>query len=138
MKIVLKDTAQAISVAKRMLFLAYNASAPASGMGMFQEARLGGKPADEETVWNCAYNAEDYMGLKHEPPNVVHADYVFGRMMKWSCKWEKNVLSIRDDNYHWEYQSFSGSYPTSKDLVVAALESLGLKDVATNVKEYVG
>ena len=130
MKITLNDNEQAISLAKRMLFLAYNASAPASGMGLFQAVRLGGKEPDEETVWGCAYNAEDYMGVRTDPPNVVYADYVFGRMMKWSCAWKENVLSIRDENYDREYQSFSGSYPTSSSLVQAALDSLGFKDIA--------
>lgn len=115
-------------VVKRMVFLAYQACGGAVGMGMLQEMRLGGKDAEEEQVWKCAYNEEDYPGLRRTRPNSVRCDYVFGRMMKWGCEWEKDAVKFNDRTFTRDYQSFCGTFPDNKSLAEAALKSLAIKE----------
>ncbi len=127
MKIKLDSAAQAMSVVKRMVFLAYNAS---RGYRTIQIARLGGKFTGEEQVWKCAYDKEDYPLRVGVEENEVHCDYVFGRMMKWGCKWEGNIVTINDREFSPDHQSFCFVYPNNKALAAAALVSLGINSAA--------
>lgn len=127
MKVLLSTKEEAMKVVKRIVFLAYSAVGGTTGMGFLQAARLGGGSADEETVWRCAYNAEDYPGgFRGGKENEVYCDYVFGRMMKWGCSFKDNVITIRDSEFRGDYQGFSRTYPNNKALVAAALDSLGI------------
>ena len=126
MKVKLNNEKDVINVVKRMVFLAYNASDKPLGMGTFQEIRLGGIPAIEEQVWKCAYNEEDYSARFSKSEREVYCDYVFGRMMKWGCQWNKNIIEIREKDFHYDYQSFCHKYKNDKSLVDAALKSLGI------------
>ena len=127
MKIILNNSEEAMAVVKRMVFLAYNACGRPMGMGVLQDMRLDGKSAEEEKVWQCAYNQEDYP-MRHGKANEVYCDYVFGRMMKWGCEWEKNIITIPEKYFRSDYQSFCGTYPDNKALAIAALKSLKIKD----------
>jgi hypothetical protein len=127
MRVELKNEKQAKQFVKRMVFLAYNACRPASGLGMLQASRLSDTAPTEEQVWRCAYNQEDYPS-RHGASNEVFCDYVFGRMMKWSCKWEGSTVIIHDKKFTPDYQSFCRVYSSNEALVKAALESLGITD----------
>jgi len=127
MNVALKSSEQAMAVVKRMVFLAYAACGGPVGMGVFQDMRLGGKNPDEERIWKCAFNSEDY-AMKHTADNEVYCDYVFGRMMKWGCKWNGNVITIRNCKFSLDYNAFCHTYPNDQTLVAAAIESLGIKD----------
>jgi hypothetical protein len=128
MRVQLKDAEQAIQLAKRMVFLAYNAAGGARGMGVFQAGRAGSNP-EEERVWQCAYNAEDYCGrMASEPDNKIFCDYVFGSMIKWGCQWDDNVVSMNDNIFRPDYQGFARTYQNNAALVEAALKSLEITD----------
>jgi len=127
MKIELSNPEEAMQVVRRMLFLAYTACGGARGMGWLQEMKLGGNQAEEEQVWKNAYNQEDY-AMRHGADNEVYGDYVFGRMMKWGCKWSGNIITVPDREFRSDYQSFCRTYPNNKALATAALDSLGIKN----------
>lgn len=117
-----------VQIVKRMVFLAYQACGGAVGMGFLQEMRLGGKSAEEEQVWKCAYDSEDYpmnrrmlQGMKDEE---VYCDYVFGRMMKWGCKWNDHNIIFSNRQFRPDYQGFCLTYPTDEALYEAAVASL--------------
>ena len=124
MKIVLSSADEAMNVVKRMVYLAYVACGGPQGMGVFQAV----SGADEDRVWKNAYNAEDYSGRFGHETNEVYGDYVFGRMMKWGCKWNGNVITIPDREFRSDYQSFCRTYPNNKTLLTAALDSLEIKN----------
>lgn len=114
-----------IDVVKRAIYIAYRACGMPSGMGIFQHARLEGKLATEEQVWQCAYNAEDYPGgRKLRNPNEVYADYVFGKMVKWGCSWDNTVIFLSDRSLDPAYQGFASRYPTEMDLISVAAKEL--------------
>ena len=123
MKVTLQTEEQREAFVKRMVYLAYNAVGYASGMGVFQEV----KDADETRVWDRAYTACDYP-MKTGGDNEVYCDYVFGRMMKWGCKWNGCEVFIRDNTFRPDYQKFCRKYKDNKSLVDAALDSLGITD----------
>ena len=131
MNVKLTSPENALALAKRMVFLAYNAAGGASGMGIFQATRLGGQAPDEETVWKCAYNAEDYNGNKHTKKNEIYCDYVFGSMMKWGCSWDFCEVNIVDKIFRPDYQGFCKTYPSNLALVNASLESLDIEGIIT-------
>lgn len=135
MKIKLNNEKDVDNVVKRMVFLAYAASDRPSGMGMFQEARLQSNPATEEQVWKCAHNEEDYPGGRRSDMNTIYCDYVFGRMMKWGCLWNKNIIEIPERKFQRDYQSFCLEYKDNKSLVDTALKSLGIVDFEI-IKEH--
>ena len=131
MKIVLNNAEEAMNVVKRMVFLAYVACGGPQGMGFLQAVNN----ADEERVWKNAYNAEDYPAKFGRQDNEVYGDYVFGRMMKWGCKWSGNTINVPDREFRSDYQSFCRTYPNNKALVTAALDSLNIKDAKFEEKE---
>ncbi|MFA6358894.1 MAG: hypothetical protein WCY09_09590 [Candidatus Omnitrophota bacterium] len=124
-----KNTKDLLAVVKRMVFLAYNASGGPVGMGIFQALRLNNTTPNEEQVWKCAYNAEDYP-LKHTGENEVYCDYVFGNMMKWGCSWDTktNTITVPNRTFRHDYQAFCGIYPDNAALARAALSSLGITE----------
>ncbi len=114
------------ALVRRILFLAYNASS-CFGMGFLQQ-RSG---ATEEQVFNNAANMGDYPGgnaMRHAPPGDINADYVFGRMMKLSIRYDESNLTIDLSNGtpRLDYQSWCGTYKTYEQLVDAAAKQLGI------------
>ena len=127
MKIILTNKKDVVDIVRRMVFLAYNACGGASGMGIFQEMRLGGQKAEEDQVWQCAYRREDYPGGRRDTDtNEIYCDYVFGRMMKWGCRWDDKSITLSNGQYRSDYQGFSGTYPDDQSLAKAAIQSLGV------------
>jgi hypothetical protein len=117
------------SLVRRILFLAYNAS-NCFGMGVLQQ-RSG---ATEEQVFNNAANMGDYPGgnaMRHAPPGDINADYVFGRMMKLSIRYDENnlTLDVSNGTPRPDYQSWCRTYKTYEDLVLAAAKELGISVV---------
>lgn len=107
-------------VAKRALFLAYNAACLV-GMGILQ-AR---DNVDEDSVWNNALTKGDYP-LRTDTTKNKHlfADYVFGRMMKLSLSWDATSVTVPDATPRADYQSWCSMYPTYESLVKAADEAV--------------
>lgn len=115
-----KSHEEALAVAKEALWLAWNAVGGAGGMGIFQN-----KPgATKEEVWTQAYDQLDY-STRHGDAGDVHADYVFGRMMKLNFRIDANKLEISENECRRDYQAWCGKYPTYAALFDAATESMG-------------
>ena len=96
------------TIAKRMLWLAYQASRPV-GMGMlhFTEDKT------EEEIGEAQENEIGYA-----------ADYCFGRMMKFGVRVNGDSIEYSDFPLSADYQSWSIKYRTYSDLEAAARESL--------------
>lgn len=122
MNIVCTSPESAQTLAKRILFLAYEASR-VFGMGSFQ-AR---DNVTEEQVWTNTVTKGDYFGVRESNTNVIHADYVFGRMMKLSFHIKDNTIIYNGiDKTKLDYQSWSAKYKTYTKLFQAALKSLNM------------
>ena len=113
MKFTFKDNAEALSVAKQALFMAYNAS-NVVGLGVLQE--VSGATIDQ--VWDVASHS----------PTKLYADYLFGRMMKLGVDILDNKIEVRDGANSQDYQSYARVYPTDKDLFEAAMKELGITE----------
>lgn len=98
------------AVARRMLWLAYEASVPV-GMGFLHYTTK----ATEDDVFKAAYNSHR---------QEVSADYVFGRMIKLVIRFTDNMVDIPESRPRIDYQSWCRQYPTHDDLLLATLESL--------------
>lgn len=103
-------------VAKRILFLAYQASRVV-GMGVIHAK----DDALEQEVWEQCVNNR-WSGHR---PGQISADYVFGRMMKLSVLWSESGVTIPHDEPRPDYQSWCTTYRTAADLIAAAILSLG-------------
>lgn len=116
-------------VVKRMFFLAYQAS-EVIGRGWLQAK----SNITEEDVWNnintggCGADYCDVTNISMQNQSGrIHADYVFGKMMKLSIEWDTENIILPDsqyDNPHPDYQSWCTTYKTHKELFEAAVESL--------------
>ncbi len=111
-------------VVKRAMFLAWQACGGPLGMGVLRD----NPSADEDRVWQAAYNREDYPGgnkFGDNKPGQVYADYVFGRMMKFGLQWNETSVSFNDYGpLRPDYQAWCRKYPTVTALLQAAVESL--------------
>lgn len=105
-------------LAKRILFLAYQASS-VCGMGLFQRK----DSVTEEQVWGPA---PDYCLDFNTRPGSKYCDYCFGRMMKVGVNFTNDSVTMGDYKPEFDYQSWAFTYPTVESLVKAAQESLGL------------
>jgi hypothetical protein len=120
--------ATAESFAKRAFKLLYDACGLPLGMGALQAMRLDGREATEEEIWKCAYNEEDYpcgRTVRNPPPGEVYGDYVFGRMMKWGCTFNGDVIEVSDFPFKANYQGFARTYPDNTAIFDAVADSLG-------------
>lgn len=110
------------AIVKRAVFLAWQACRGPMGMGVFQDRG----EQNEEAVWQQAFGSKDYAmsHLTGNKPGRMHADYVFGRMMKLSLQWDDKSVTIRDDTPTSDYQSWCRKYPSYRELIEAAIESL--------------
>lgn len=110
-------------VVKRMFWLAWQACGGPFNMGFLQD-----KPdADEEAVWSQTLNRGDYPSGNASGQNKIgdaYGDYVFGRMMKLSVKWDDASVNVRDGVPRHDYQAWCVRYPTYASLVQAAIASL--------------
>jgi len=123
MNIVCASHESTTSLAKRILFLAYEASG-VMGMGAFQERDA----ITEEQVWNNVVTKGDYGGFSHDSENL-YADYVFGRMMKTRFTLKDNTITYNgDDKPRVGYQSWGSKYKSHTKLFQAALKSLGMTE----------
>lgn len=117
---------EALTVAKRALYLAWVAAGGPQGAGFLQDR--GEQP--EENVWKQAYDMGDYSG-RHPgmESGSVNADYVFGRMLKLRFSIKGKTIHHSDNECRRNYQSWCGTYPTYKALFDAA-ETEALKKAA--------
>ena len=110
--------------AKRAVYLLWKACRGPSGMGILQDR---GDGISEDSVWDHAYGCKDYVGgrggLKSQE---VYCDYVFGRMMKWGCKWDADKFETPDRDFRSDYQGFSEKYPDNERIIEAVADSLNV------------
>ena len=108
-------------LAKRIMYLAWKASR-CLGLGFLQDRG----EQNEEEVWASMMGRRDYGGFLANTNQTgdVYADYVNGRMMKLGIKWSEGEISLNNDNFDREYQSFARLYPTAQSLFDKAVESL--------------
>ena len=114
---------QALEVAKEAIWLAWNACGGSVGMGVFQA----NDAAKKDEVWKRAYDQGDY-AMRHGPAEEVHADYVFGRMMKLYFSVKDGTIKHRDDAPRGDYQSWCYRYKTYADLFDAAEKVVSVPD----------
>lgn len=108
-------------VVKRLLWLAWVACGGTSGYG-FMKNNPG---ASEDDVFANVLSSGDYPGAQsHSLERGVHADYVFGRMMKLVVRVEGNTVILPDSKCTSDYQSWCHKYKTYDDLINAAIEEL--------------
>lgn len=125
---IISEQIAAIDVAKRAFYLAYEACGGTSGSGWIQAV----DKATEEEVWQNALVRGDYPGRERrkkelsDQPKQAYGDYVFGRMMKLTLRWdnETNEIEISEAIPRADYQSWCRKYPSYKALIDAAIESL--------------
>lgn len=118
----------AVSVASRAMFLAYNESL-VFGMGILQAQNN----KTENEVFNNILYKQDYPGSITQPPDMtnirLHADYVFGRMMKLSITINNNTIQYSDDKPNSGYQSWAYTYKSYDKLFKTAMKELNIKNV---------
>ena len=111
-------------VIRRAFFLAWKACGGTSGYGFLQN----NPTASEERVWENVANRGDYPGGKLFGPAVkkgeASGDYVFGRMMKLTLRWNDGEIDVQEYQPRADYQSWCGVYPSYESLIRAAIESL--------------
>ena len=108
------------AVAKRAFWLAWKACGGTEGMGFLQNNPAAG----EEDVWNNARVGADYAGKREPKTGEVYGDYVFGRMMKLTLKWNETGIEFRDAVPTRDYQAWCRKYPTYQALIEAAIAEL--------------
>lgn len=109
---------------KRTFFLLYEACGGTSGYG-FMKRKDG---AAEDDVWKNVTELGDYGKVTQKMEKTsgrAYGDYVFGRMMKFSCSWQDDVVDIPDRTYSPDYQSFCHVYKDGFAIAKAVAESLG-------------
>ena len=106
-------------LAKEIFWLAWNACSNPRGMGVLQDYPTSSK----EDVWDNIVNAGDYPG-KPRKSDKLHADYVFGRMMKFYLEVKADGVEVPDRELRSDYQSWCSTYPTVQRLVDAAVENM--------------
>lgn len=110
---------QALSVAKRAVYLAWQACGGPVGMGVHQDR---GDQTEGE-VWAHAADQRDYPG-KPKFADRVSCDYVMGRMMKLYFRIEGKAINVPESVPRGDYQSWCHTYPTYDSLFAAATEEV--------------
>jgi hypothetical protein len=113
------------AVAKRAFFLAYEACGGTSGNG-FMQARSG---ANEQMVWDNVMSAGDYAFNPNPSVSRPRADYVMGRMMKFSLDIGPDSITCGDHEISRDYQGWAGTYDSYDALLTAAVESVNAETV---------
>ena len=106
---------------RAFFFLAYRAAGGATGMGTFQ-ARSDVTPAQ---VLDNVRNSGDYPGESQNTDEHIHADYVFGRMLKVGLRVEGDEIIVASGEARPDYQGWARTYPKYEDLVKAAADESG-------------
>jgi hypothetical protein len=92
------ETNEPVKVAKRAMWLAWQACGGPIGMGVFQD----NPGATEEAVWNNVSVRGDYAyapepGVKEKDgKGEAYADYTFGRMMKLRLRWDAEGIEVSE------------------------------------------
>jgi hypothetical protein len=110
-----KDKVEVIEVLKEALWLAWKAAGGTSGMGFLQD----NPDATKEDVWDRVHNPGDYV-VATSQPQMLHADYVFGRMLKLRVEYTDTTITVDDAPPRRDYQSWCGEYRTYDELLTAA------------------
>lgn len=120
--------ATATDVAKRGMFLAYEACRGTTGLGFLQAATA----ATEDQVWQNVCTRGDYPAVPgmvrgDDRPGTANADYVFGRMMKLRVDFDDKAgtLNVIGSEPRIDYQAWCRKYPTYRSVFDAAAASLG-------------
>lgn len=109
-------------IVKRACYLAWQAS-QVYGMGFLQDR---GEQSEDKVFENIVTDGDYPIRGQVAEQGGVFADYVFGRMMKLSirCNRSNGELEFKDGRVSLDYQSWGVKYPTYKDLINAAIDSL--------------
>lgn len=102
------------ALAKRMLKLAWDASS-VRGMGVLQDR---GPALSEDDIWSR--KSDNGFGCKE---GTINADYVFGRMMKLRLGYDATSVTIDDEYWSPDYQSFCRRFNNAEHLFDAAVAS---------------
>jgi len=101
------------AVAKRMLWLAYQAS-KVVGMGYLM--------AKDDVTEDMLASAHFESGRNGECQ--YYADYAYGRMMKAVIRYGNSHVEFTDSAPQLDYESWAGKYKTYQSLAEAAIASL--------------
>jgi len=105
---------------KTLFFLLWQSS-KVVGAGVLQD-----KPeATKEDVWNNILACNDYPGKPHHPKDGLVLDYVFGRCMKFTLRWENDIIVLREKKFHIQYETWQHKYPDNKTILDATSKVLG-------------
>jgi hypothetical protein len=117
---------EAVNVASRALFIAYNASL-VFGMGAFKAQ----ENKTENEVFNNVITKGDYPGKLQSIPDMsnchLYADYVYGRMMKLKMTIVNNTIQFYDDKPKIGFQSWATTYKSYNKLFKLAMKELNIK-----------
>lgn len=105
---------------KEFFWLAWNACGGPMGMGVLQE----NPGSSKEDVWKNIHNQDDYPGSFTQSGHL-HADYVFGKMMKMNIKYEDTTVET-PENVRSDYQSWCLVYHSYQKLVEQTLKNTGI------------
>lgn len=111
-----------VELASHAFYLAWRACGGPLGMGFLQD-----KPgATKEQVLNNVVNS-DYGGLRKSGPGEFDGDYVFGRMMKLTIRFDDETVSVPDSDPRPDYQAWCKKYPSYESLIEAAAKELAFE-----------
>ena len=111
---------QAIDVAKRALWLAWQAAGGPLGMSVLRDR----PEATEQDVWDNTVSRGDYPGTSTNKTEI-RADYVFGRMLKLYFNMpEDKGIDVPERETQIDYQGWCGKYPSYSVLFDNAEEQL--------------
>jgi hypothetical protein len=118
--------AETTEVLKEVLWLAWQACGGPIGRGFFQD----NPDAKRDDVFTRTYGEGDYASRRADR-NDLHADYVFGRMMKLYIQRPKSdTVVVHDATPRIDYQGWCGKYPTYAALFDAAEKNVITKQAA--------
>ena len=118
---------------KNACYLAWLACGGPMGYGILQDR---GNAVSAGEVWHNIKTNGDYPGAqtdfdksyKHKDRLQLHADYVFGRMMKLDFEFDDTAIYYHDETYRPSYQGFAGKYPTPIILLNEARELMEMNN----------
>ena len=104
---IYKNKSEVEKVLQEALWLAWQAAGHPMGMGVLQDNPI----ATRDDVWKNATGRGDYaMATSRE--GDLHADYVFGRMLKLSLRYDDTRIVVPEQKPTRDYQSWCGEYRT--------------------------
>lgn len=102
---------------KDVFWLAWQACGGPLGMGFLRD----NPGATREEVWENVRSSGDY-AWGDNTDNNWRADYVFGRMMKFTVELDDDQVTISGSGPDPDYQAWSREYPSYQALADAALK----------------